>query len=305
MYLPDNINSISIKQELDNIYKSDSASSEISDNFKVDKKVYKSSEFEQLWWDVPWAMYLLSYKPEILQHKPLLEAIRKTNKIEQITLEWEWAQWFIMQLSDICIKFKNQDSQTDLGKELSNYKKIEQIVLEWLWDNPYYNIPQLERHLCDKNHIVMEYIPWFSLATNFVLKDKKISPELIYDQIFSNMQHSMDDIEMIRERLSNYYIDKDNILDYIKEHELRTILYYMGVDEDEFGNVSSLDTIFLIDYCLWSASSDYVNIYKKFQKLLRENNILSIDDHGSNIKLHNNKLYGLDFGNIVYSKKYK
>lgn len=292
----------SIKQDLYNISDYNNRSNEIIDAFSNPQK-YTPQEFEKLRGDIPGAMYLLEYKPEILEHKDLFEAIRKTKKVKQIILEDVWSQWYVVQISDICVKFKNKDSQTNFRKELSNYKLIEDLHMQ-LGPNDLYSIPILERYLCNDRRIVMEYIPWFSITTNFVLKDKGMSPNDIYNTIYKS-QYDYDDLSHIKERLDKMDVNEKNILNYIKEHELKTVLHYLWIEEVEFENVSWLDTLFLIEYCLGKESPDYLQIYKKRKQILKNNHILSLDDHGGNIKLYNNRLYGLDFWNINFTTRLK
>lgn len=259
---------------------------------------YTAQEYIESRWDIPGALYLLDYKPEIVQHKVLLEKILKTERIENMTLEWIWSQGYVVQISDICLKLKNQDSSTDFIKELQNYKTIEQLYNQYMGNQSYFKIPWLQRHLCDRHTIAMEYIPWFTLAHHFILKEKKIKEKELIDTIESHKEY--DDISHICSRLWDNY---DHIFDKLKDHELRTILLYLWIKEEEIENISHLDTEFLIEYSINNKVVDNTRkVYKERKTYLSKNGIKEIDDHWENLKIHNNILYGMDFGNIIFSK---
>ena len=255
---------------------------------------YTKEEYLSKWWEIPWAIYLLENRPEILKEKKLLEEIRKTKRVRSITLEWEWSKWYVVQISDICIKFKNEYSDTNFKTELNNYKLIEEIYNNQYPDElkKYFKIPKLQRYLCDKDCIAMEYIDWNALSIEYILKEKNISIEDIKEFVEKN-RLLFDDIDLIYKRL---------ILDPIlKDHEIRKILLYMWVDEYQIMNICVLDNQFVMEYCIKSES---VNAYKKRKEIIRGNNILSIDDHCDNLRINSDGiLYWLDFGNIIFNKK--
>lgn len=305
MYLPDHPSDTSIKNDLWYICDSFGKKSEIVDNFSINKQKYSYDEFGELWWSVPWALYLLSYRPEILKYKGLFEAIRKTKKIHQITLEWEWSKWFVVQLSDICIKFNNDDIHNTFEAEYNNYKLIEECYKQ-LWKNNYFDIPILEHNLCSDKYITMEYIPWFTLLVNNLLKKYKINSKMIYEFIHKNAElDDYDDLLLIKYRLKSHNVDINNIMSYIKEHELITVLIYMWVDESFFIHSPTVDPLEFIAWCFTENTKQYVDIYKKRQQILHKNWILSIEDHGGNLKIYNDRLYWLDFWNVTYTNKHK
>ena len=206
--------------------------------------VYTKQEFQKYRWNIPWSMYLLDYRPEILSHKEILEKARYTGKVESITLEGEWKNWFVVQVSDICIKFKNQNSDTDFIQEKNNYEKIQDIYNNHMMHQNLFKIPWLQRHISNDDMIVMEYIPGFTLAHTFILKDKKIKEEDIIQVLNNGEYKSYDDIILINQRLesivkwdkTNMY---DNLFDKLKDHELRTILLYLWIKQDEIDQISS------------------------------------------------------------------
>lgn len=278
-----------------------STKSQIKNTFdKYSLEVYSLEEIKKLRWHIDWALYAFSYRPELRNHKVLLERIRNTKMINLLSLENDGSKWYVIQISDICIKFKNQFSNTDFEKEIENHLMIEDIYKSLSEeDKKYFGIPWLEKYLSNENQITMEYIPWFTLSTNFVLKDKNIKPKDIYSYLINN-NHIENELTFIIKRLLSLGLNQHNIFKIIKEHELKTILIYMWIDEEEFEDVSILDNEFLIDSMLWD---NYTKIYKKRKNKLKQNKIEYIDDHGNNLKIYNCKLYGLDFGNITFNKK--
>lgn len=265
--------------------------------------VYTKQEFNKYRWHIPWSLYLLDYKPEILNYKEILEKARYTGKVESITLEWEWNNGFVVQVSDICIKFKNQGSTTDFNQEKKNYKTVENIYNDYMTHQNLFKIPWLQRHISDDDMIVMEYIPGFTLAHTFILKDKNIKEKNIIEFLNDDEYWDYDDILLINQRLksivkwnkTNMY---NNLFDKLKDHELRTILLYLWIQQDEIDQISSeKNRDNLIEYCTSQQTQKEYNLWKK---VLLDNGIIHIDDHAENLKVYNSVLYGLDFWNITF-----
>lgn len=252
-----------------------------------------------------WAEYLLQCIPDILRYKPLLEAIRKTKQTNILFLENDGSQGFVVQISDICIKFRKEESTDDnFDQEYKNYLTIEDIYTTHQEELSGMSIPGLQRHLCTADYVTMEYVPGLTLTTHFVLKDKKVTTDAVLAMIQKGSRHSdggSDEARLVCQRLQTLSLTPDTIMDHIKDHELRTLLIHHGiVPEGEFENVAHLDTNFLVEYV---TSTDMMRVYEKWKEILDKEWIASIDDHGDNLKFHNGILYALDFGKMEMRKK--
>lgn len=270
--------------------------------------VYTKEEFQDKRSNVAWTEYLIEHKPEILEYKTILDSILNTGRVNSMTLEGEWKTGFVIQISDICLKFKNQDNTIGFSNEKKNYQLIQDIYNKTMLDQDLIRVPWLQRYLSNRDMIVMQYVPWFTLAQNFILKDKKIKEN---DLILVLQNQKWNDIEWINDRLLNRVhwekeIMYNDLFEHLKDHELRSILIHMWVQEDEMMNVALLDTEFLIEFTMDKSIANDVRLwYKRWKNILSEHGIESLDDHWENLKIHNNQLYCLDFGNITFKKKYK
>ena len=182
---------------------------------KYSLETYSQEEINKLRWHIDGALYAFSYRPELKNHKVLLEKIRNTKMINLLSLENDGSKWYVIQISDICIKFKNQFSNTDFEKEIENHLMIEDIYKSLSEeDKKYFDIPWLERYLSNENQITMEYIPWFTLSTNFVLKDKNIKRKDVYNYLINN-SHVENDLTYIIKRLLSSGLNHNNIFEII------------------------------------------------------------------------------------------
>jgi len=265
--------------------------------------IYTKEEFKKYRWHIPWSEYLLQYRPEVLIHKEILEKARYTGKVQSMTLEGEWKNGFVVQLSDICIKFKNEDSVTDFKQEKKNYEKIENIYNESMLNQDLFKIPWLQRYISNDDMIVMEYIPGFTLAHTFILKDKNIKEKNIQSVLENPEYEDYHDIALINQRLQSIVkwdttTMYDNLFEKLKDHELRTILLYLWIQQDEIDQISSeKNRDNLIEYC---TNKETQKEYKLWKKILLDNWITHIDDHAENLKVYNNVLYWLDFWNVTF-----
>lgn len=270
--------------------------------------VYTQEEFKKYRWHTPWSEYLLDYRPEILTHKEILEKARYTGKVDSMTLEGEWKNGFVVQLSDICIKFKNQDSMTDFKQEKKNYEKIENIYNNHMSYQNLFKIPWLQRYISNDDMIVMEYIPGFTLAHTFILKYKNIKEENIKAFLSDEKYEKYDHVVLINQRLESIVkwdttTIYNNLFQKLKDHELRTILLYLWIQQDEIDQISlEKNRDNLIEYCTDKQTQKEYNLWKK---VLLDNGITHIDDHAENLKVYNNMLYGLDFWNVTFLQSSK
>jgi hypothetical protein len=90
----------------------------------------------------------------------------------------------------------------------------------------------------------------------------------------------------------------NNLFGKLKDHELRTILLYLWIQQDEIDQISAeKNRDNLIEYCTNKQTQKEYNLWKK---VLLDNWITHIDDHAENLKVYNNVLYGLDFWNVTF-----
>lgn len=285
---------LSYKNSTERSY-NDSLSDTLHDTLSL---VYTEQEFLEKWWHIPWAEYLLMYRPEICQHKDILEKIRNTRRVDSMTLEGEWTEWYVVQISDICLKFKNneKENRADFEQELDHYKLIESIYLQNKEKNPYLQIPQLQRELSYDTTIAMEYIPWFTLAHHYTLQQHALT-EADFKHLLEDSDD--DDILLITERLEGNY---NNLFVRLKDHELRTLLVWLGISSEEIEQNGAKNTLTLLEGALVGKNkTKLIQAYKHWKKALENEWIVSIDDHGENLKIFDNCLYALDFWNIIFS----
>lgn len=255
---------------------------------------YSFQEYIDLRWDIPWALYVVEHVPEILEHRDLLENIRATRSVAQMNLSGKGWEWYVLQISDICIKCKNKNNPGNFLTEIENYKQIEHIYSIYMNNQNLFAIPELQYSLSDERVIAMEYIPGLTLFHNFVLQDKKITSEIIWKYL--EQYNQFPQLSHIAKRLWYNYVD---CIYRLQDYELEQILLLFGISESYRKVIASQryrDS--MIEQVL---GKDYLDVYTLWKDLLQDHGIDHIDDHSENLKIYNNKLYGLDFGYVTFN----